>query len=160
MAGLISFLRLHTLCPLNRGRFNEARYIHPCRDPQDVCASFREAIVGEKDPFFVAQRWVALQERCLEVERVVGRERYFRVRYEEVVVNPAGVLGELCAFLGVEYEAGMLSFYESDEARQAEAASALWDGLARPVNGNAVGRYRQELGEEEIAVVEAGSGDI
>ena len=49
--------------------------------------------------------WLAAFEHG---ERLQNHPRYTRLRFEDVIARPQEVIGELCEFLGVEYDSKML----------------------------------------------------
>jgi sulfotransferase family protein len=107
---------LHRLLP-------EARFIHIIRDGRDVwlsLASWKKAersmggfATWAEDPVATAALW---WERSVllgrEAAALLGPELYHEVRYETLVANPAQACQELCGFLGLPYDEGMLRFYE------------------------------------------------
>ena len=61
----------------------------------------------------------------LQVLGLLGPERVYFQRYEDLVSRPREVLEPLCAFLGLGFEEGMLEFHASDEAARRGASSTI-----------------------------------
>ncbi|MBP6730869.1 MAG: sulfotransferase, partial [Chitinophagales bacterium] len=57
-------------------------YIHLLRDGRDVAASFKNAIVGEKHIYFIAQQWKKDQEICAALQAKTDPSRFVLIRYE------------------------------------------------------------------------------
>jgi hypothetical protein len=138
--------------------FPHGRYVYLHRDPRDVAVSFTKAVVGEKDVYFITRQWAELQRLCLDARRKVGPERFVTVSYADLTCDSERTLRGLCAWLGLEYRPEMLEFYDSEEARNTARASSLWENVARPVIEDNHEKFRRELTEQEIRVVESLAG--
>jgi hypothetical protein len=57
-----------------------------------------------------ADRWVNAELLWEQLCRQVPADRRMEVRYEALVESPEEVLGKICSFLGVPYEARMLAY--------------------------------------------------
>ncbi|MDG1482513.1 MAG: sulfotransferase [Myxococcota bacterium] len=138
--------------------FEAPRYIYLYRDGRDVSLSFKRAVVGEKHPYFVAQRWAQLQDAAAAVGERVGSERFFPLCYEELTSNPEPVLRALTDFLGVPFQKSMLDFHKSRDARSASGSSQLWQNVSRPLMKNNSRKFLKGLSREEIEIVESVAG--
>jgi hypothetical protein len=67
----------------------------------------------ERDPGAVVDEWLA-QIRATEALLAERPEGALRIRYEELATEPAKVVREVCAFVGLEFEPDMLR-YEAHE---------------------------------------------
>jgi hypothetical protein len=80
------------------------------------------------------------------------------VRYEDLVERPAEESRRICAFLGLDFDEGMLAIERTDPTRvdkdQAAWFTSLWDGI----NTSAVGKWRTELSGRDRAVFAALAG--
>ena len=83
--------------------------------------------------------WTALVPR-------VERARWHELRYEDLIRSPERELGKLCAFLGTEYDAGMLDYAaDSSYERPDPALIAQW---------------KEKLAPAELALLEARIGPM
>lgn len=104
----------------------EAHFIHLIRDGRDVALSWRQT-------WFYPGRRVEVQAeqwaQCVSTARALGARcrRYLEVRFEDLVMNPAGVLTEICRFVELPYAAGMLDYHTRVPLRLTEHV-----GRARP----------------------------
>ncbi|MDF7826958.1 sulfotransferase [Pontiellaceae bacterium B12227] len=138
--------------------FDDPVYIYLYRDPRDVCLSFTKAVVGEKHPYFIAQKWSELQRLCLDAKERIGSARFCSVSYEALVTDSDAELGRLMSFLGLDYQEKQKEFYHSRAASEAAHASKLWENVEKPVMSSRIGRFRKGLSHDQIHVVESVAG--
>jgi hypothetical protein len=129
--------------------YPEARYVVLTRHPFAVWTSFIDSFFdGDHE---VAHSFNPLLERYVPAIARFLRERpvpLHHVRYEELVSEPEAQLRSLSAFLGVEFEPGMVSYGESGGGTQT-AARGLGDPMTvaretRPTT-RSVGKWAAEL---------------
>jgi hypothetical protein len=154
------------------------RVIHIIRDGRDCFASqmhsrfslFSKAI---RSPGMQASEWCG----AVEAGRHFGPllDAYLEVRYEQLVLDPHRVLQEICSFIGVPYEAGMVSYHTRAEARLRELGDRLVEG-GRRQTGKArreafaltrlapdetrIGRWRETLFPEAVHEYEKIAGGL
>lgn len=112
-------------------------FIHLIRHPADTYASQRW-YMGTKRDINVggwASAWVKSVHIGLR-RSFTHRHRYRVVRYEDLVSDPEGVLGELCEFLELEFEKermfSMADYDQKDNSSFKEVADQkTYDGLIR-----------------------------
>ena len=129
-------------------------YIYLHRDPRDVVLSFKKAVVGEKHPYFSATHWTNLQLKCLELKKTIPLNRFFEISYQQLTQEPEKYVPQMCRFLGINYSEDMLLFYQQQEAKKAAAASSLWENLKKPILKENTQKYKNELPNKEILIVE------
>ena len=138
--------------------FTKPLYLYLYRDVRDVTLSFSRAVVGEKHPYFVAKRWARLQRSAHRVRQLVGPERLFPIRYEELISNPEPLLRSMCTFLGIDFEPRMMEFYRSSDAKSASDSSQLWENVGRPLMSNNARKFLRGLTEDQIRICESVAG--
>ncbi len=131
-----------------------AKLLWLVRDPRDVAASSRKSVFSPFHPLFTARLWAKQQRLGLELEAALGTEVLLRVRYEDLLADPDTVLRGICHFLGEPFDAGVLSFFETDAAQTGAAWSRDWENTARPILPGNTHKYRTQLSDEEIRWVE------
>ncbi|NEP08925.1 MAG: alpha/beta fold hydrolase [Symploca sp. SIO2C1] len=101
--------------------FAGAKYIHLVRHPYAMIESFvrlrMDKLVGKGDanPYQLAEQvWTNSNQNILNLFQQLEPERHYQVHYEELVKNPAQVMGGLCQFLGIPFEQELLKPYEGD----------------------------------------------
>jgi hypothetical protein len=138
--------------------FGNPKYIYLYRDGRDVSLSFMKAVIGDKHPYVIAQKWAELQRLCLS-EREQAPERVFGICYEELTADPETVLRRLCAFLGIRFKEAMLASHASAEAKRTAQASSLWQNLTKPIMRDNTKKFLKELSEEDIRMIESVGSD-
>jgi hypothetical protein len=126
-------------------KFPHSPVIYTIRDPRDTVLSMREALGNSLDGSIYAwhQAFLSYQRASRPVHLV-----YF----EELVRKPAETVQAMCAFLGVEYEPRMLSFFKNTPAYF--QALPHHRRLFRSVDPSVVGKFRQ-MPLQKIARIEA-----
>jgi hypothetical protein len=122
-----------------------ASMVHMIRDPRDVLASQR-ATWGRAAQHIVST--VADWRRSADIARRRQGAGYVVVRYEDLVAEPAQVVGRVCRALGLDYRPEMLD----------AAGRPLWPGVVAPpgwtITRESVGRYRADLAAADIRYIE------
>ncbi|MGA5761956.1 sulfotransferase family protein [Nonomuraea bangladeshensis] len=89
----------------------DARFVFLLRHPMSIVQSWHEADPAKRPMTEAVPRTLAymtyLQEARTHLEG-------HTLRYEELVADPEGTLRPLCAYLGVEWEPGMLQYGDKD----------------------------------------------
>jgi len=102
-----------TELPLLADVFPAARFVHLVRDPRDCALS--SAHTWGDSPLRTAQRWADRTRVCREAGRALGAERYYELRYEDLVGDVRGVLGGVFTFLGLPVPADAGQFLRVPE---------------------------------------------
>lgn len=146
--------------PAIETHFRNAKYIYLYRDGRDVAVSFRKAIVGEKHFYHIARDWAQTQRLALTMENHIESDRFFHVRYEDMVEEPEAMMMRLCDFLEMEYREDMLDFHQSDEAHRAARSSELWGNVNQPIMKGNTGKFRTEASDADIRIFESTAGNV
>lgn len=99
--------------------FADAKYIHLIRHPYAVIESFArmrmDKLIGYQgvDSFDVAEQvWQQSNRNIQEFfASRVGSHRCYTLNYESLVAQPEKTMGELCDFLGIDFEPALLTPY-------------------------------------------------
>ena len=133
--------------------FPEAVVFHLVRDPRDVAASLLEMPWARGDAIAQARLW---RRRVVRAERDGHRwfgDRLVRLSYEALVAEPEVTLRGACRWVGLEFDASMLS-YPDRAASAIPAHRQAWHGRTRePVSEAAVGRWKADLSASDAAAV-------
>ncbi|MGK5027316.1 sulfotransferase family protein [Janthinobacterium sp. RB2R34] len=133
-------------------------FINMVRDPRAQVASMNRAIIHDFDTLLNAHTWVAAHRAADHVTaRYPGR--VLTIRYEDFLSQQQATLEQVCHFLEIEFLPRMTDIVASREARQLSQLSALWSSNSHaPITAN-IDKFRQQLSDEEIAVIETLAGD-
>ncbi|MGF1541128.1 MAG: alpha/beta fold hydrolase [Pleurocapsa sp.] len=101
--------------------FNNAKYIHLVRHPYSVIESFArmrmDKLIGSEDtnPYKLAESiWRESNQNILNFSREIDPERYYLVKYEELVRQPQEVMQGICNFLDITFNPAVLTPYQGD----------------------------------------------
>lgn len=141
------------------GVYPEARFVYLVRDGRDVACSVRKIPTHDQHPYFIALEWRGEQRKAIEVyQDLLPSGRCRLVRYEELIEAPERELGALCEWLGLPFEAGMLSFHEDPESRADAQKTEFWKNLDQPVMRSNRAKFLEELSPADVAVFESVAG--
>lgn len=138
--------------------FPGCRFVHLVRDGRDVVPSLRAM------PYFpsgFAEATLFWRDRVLsgrDARRVVGRDRYLELRYEDLVADPERHLPSVCAFLDLEYDPRMLEYPARAESVIAGTVGETHHGNLRRAPAP-TRDWRDDLSAREIGRFEALAGD-
>ena len=143
--------------PFIAGLFPEARFIHLIRDGRNVALSYANVPFGPKNVSKAASLWASRVQKGCQDGRALGRGRYIEIRYEDLVEDAPGEARDICEFLELEFDDGMLEYTE-------RARDAVLDRAAR-FNPNVTKKPTQtrswttEMPDGQVAIFEAIAGD-
>lgn len=124
--------------------FPRAAIVHVRRDPLDNCFSCFATAFGQGHSFSndlgaMGEFYRFYETLMAHWYRVMGRERFIEVQYEELVAEPERVLRGVFAALGLAWEDGCLEHYRE---RAVIRTASLWQAR-QPVYSSAHGRWRR-----------------
>jgi len=123
----------------------DARFIHILRDPRDVARS----CIGmgwAGNVYAGARLWIDAEQTWGRLIDQADPSRRIEVRYEDLVRDPDRALRPVCAFLGVDYEPGMLEIGATTTYERPDPSFAE--------------QWRRKLTDAEIRLVESRVGDL
>jgi hypothetical protein len=142
--------------------FPDAQYVHLIRDGRDAGLSF---LAMRRRPAFnparprgigaFASQWRLEIEAARRLGRRTGPERYFELKYEDLVAEPESHLRRVCEFLGLAFEPEMLAYHERIDATQLRDHPRLAEPPRKGVRS-----WRRELPTADAEVFEAVAGDL
>ena len=125
--------------------FPAAKFVHIIRDGRDVSLSLRK--VGWHGPteFDRARYWSKTVSRAEAVGKQLGKQRYLRVMYRDLVLDVDKTLKTICDFLEIGFEARMLDFYQHAEKHIASREKRTHKKLRRAPRVQDVDRWKREM---------------
>ncbi len=129
--------------------FPRAQFIHVIRDARDVAVSHRKRF-GYRSCIKSAVKWPRYIATARASGHRLGPERYFEVRYEQLVGNSEETLRGLLNFIGEEWEPQVLEFntqpHDVPDRYQAQLSSRQASAKTQDaVYRSRIGSYRREL---------------
>jgi len=151
----------------------EARFVHIVRDPRDVVLSLSKTSAGA-GVRSSAQTWVDMIAAARAASRTL--DHYHELRYEDLLDDPERKLREVCAFLGLDFDARVLDYGASGARHVAHLGdrktpdgramvpkalrARIHENLARPIRKDRVGQWRDAMSGADRATVEAIAGPL
>jgi hypothetical protein len=139
--------------------FPDARYVHIVRDGRDAAFSL---LAMTRKPRFNLSRprgvgdFAVAWKREVRAARQFGRTHpYHELRYEDLVEQPELRLREVCAFLGLEYEPGMLEYHRREDPSLYADHPRLAEPPVRDTRS-----WRREMRPVDAELFEAIAGDL
>jgi protein-tyrosine sulfotransferase len=144
--------------------FPGAKFIHIVREPRDNIYS-QIISFNEKNPVFRAYQWVGFNQ-IIEQKKKSLPERFFQVKYENLVENPEKVMQSMSKFLEIPFSAEMTQNKKPEilEAQLAQSGMEKKGGeihkeLLRPVNTSNIGKWKKGMTEFDRKVTETITSD-
>jgi hypothetical protein len=142
--------------------FPDSPVIHVIRDGRDVVRSMlRESWFnadGKPHPLSqsaekAATYWMnAVIAGRSALRHSSAEERYFEVRYEDLVNDPEPVMRNLITHTGEPWTGQVMRFYELEDS--------LYPSVQRPISNKSVGSWRDELSQEDKDTIKRIAGDL
>jgi hypothetical protein len=121
----------------------KARYIYLLRDGRDVACSVVD--MGWAGNAFVGANWWLEAEREWEqFQKVLPRDSWIELRYEDLVQNSEAQLRRLCNFIGVNFSERMYGYVATSGYSLPDPTQAF--------------KWREKLGPGELRLLEARMG--
>lgn len=138
--------------------FPQSKYIALLRDPIDIMASLCKGMMaGKKIPMtrrLLITMAVLVKRGLQELYRhkTFSSHEHIRIKYEDLVYNPRKTLEEVCQFMNIDFEAGMLEFqHKRSYLDQQEQMYILHHNLHKPVTSSRVGQGHTFFMPEQLA---------
>jgi len=141
-----------------RALFPDLQVVHLVRDPRDCVGSLSRMRWWHHGTVGALATWVHAVDCAAAARRRLPADAFHQLRYEDLVADPRTELQRLCAFLGEDFEPGMLA-HQEEAARLPQRQRAGWhqETLAAVGTGR-VGTHAGVLGADEVALVEQVAG--
>ena len=136
--------------------FPNARLIHIVRDGRGACASVLPLDWGPNDAATAARWWVEHIGHGLVAE-IAYPHLTLRLRYEDLLAEPAAQLRRICVFLGITFHERMIAGDGFVKPDYTLAQHVLVGKPPDPARGNA---WRHELPARSIEIFEAVTADL
>lgn len=128
----------------------QLKIIHLWRDPRDVAAS-QKRLWQTSMTRFVMRYWRSFHVYQHAQKKLA--DRYYALRYEDLVQNPESSIKQLCHAMDWDYQPVMLQPHKRTE-RGFASREIHKLGTLEAMSCKHIGKYKKELSEEEIAFIE------
>jgi hypothetical protein len=144
--------------PLLARLWPDARFVHLVRDGRNVALSYADVPFGPKTVAKAAELWATRVRMGIEAGRAL-RDRYIEIRYEDLVEDAEGEAKDLCEFLALDFDSGMLDYTERARGAVLPRAKKYNPHVAeRPISK--VRSWEQSMPDSHVEVFEAVAGDV
>lgn len=134
----------------------DAKFIHILRNGMDTIASMYEATRSFNELWGAGWdlnhcigRW---EHAMLTSHKYINKSNHILVKYEELLDNKTQILGEICNFMGIEYDDTMLVNYQEKAAHL--SLNLPWHkGIERDVKSSNVHKYHKIFNRNEIRYI-------
>lgn len=89
--------------------FPGMRVLHLMRDPRDVARS-SIGMGWAGNPYYGVDHWVGTQQDWQRALPDLPENQRLVIRYEDLIAHPEETLDEICGFVGLAFEPGMLAY--------------------------------------------------
>ena len=138
--------------------FPNAKFVHVIRDGRDVAISLLK--VGWVSSFLqAAHHWQERVGAGVTAGSALGKDQYYELHYEQLLMNPEKTLKNLCNWLELEYTPQMLQQHETATTHISRDWH-LHEMVAKPVDPSRAYAWKQKLSRREVADFESVAGDL
>ena len=137
----------------------DARFIHLIRDGRNVALSYADVPFGPKNVATAATLWSGRVQAGLRDGRPLGGKRYLEINYEDLVEDPKGEIGDLCGFLDLEFDDGMLNYTEG-LGEAVLSRGTIYNPNVRQSPNPRLRSWEQSMPDDHVEIFEAVAGDV
>jgi hypothetical protein len=146
--------------------FPEAKFICIIRDYRDNFVSIqklaeKEIAVEAPNLSLQAGRWRYFIRLYLRCKRRFP-DRYYILRYEDLVTDQEKTVKSLCDFLEIGYDPSVFDFYKKKDEVSEIYSNTIWDkfheNLLKPVNTGRMNTWQDKLTDEQVRMADQIAG--
>jgi hypothetical protein len=146
--------------------FPDAKFICIIRDYRDNFISIQklaEKEIAVEAPILTLQiaRWRYFVRIFLECKRRFP-DKYYILRYEDLVTEQENTFRSLCDFLGIGYDPLVFDFYKKKDEVLTSFSNTIWEkfheNLLKPVNTGRMNTWQNELTKNQIRMADLIAG--
>jgi hypothetical protein len=145
--------------PLLASLWPDARFIHLIRDGRNVALSYADLPFGPKSVATAAKLWSSRVEVGLRDGRALGGKRYLEISYEDLVEDPEGEAKDLCEFLHLDFDSGMLN-YPQEAAGAVLSRAKLYNPHVTQPPSPQLRSWEESMPDDHVEIFEAVAGDL
>ncbi len=125
--------------------FPTCKFIHLVRDGRDIALSHQTMPYGYANVLDTAENWKSRVSANVKMGKMISRNRYKILRFEDLIINPDETLEDLCRFIGVKYSEDMQNFYKMVDEKVPEEKIWLWPSLKNPFDHSKVNCWKKKM---------------
>ena len=146
--------------------FPDAKFICIIRDYRDNFISIRSladkevAVEAPSVPLQIG-RWRYFVRMFLDCKRRFP-EKYYILRYEDLVTDQEKTFRSLCDFIGIEYDNSVFDYYKKKDETLKTYGNPIWEkfhgNLLQPVNTGRMNTWQDKLTDKEVRMADQIAG--
>jgi len=140
--------------------YPDSKIIYLVRDGRDVATSEKKIKFRKRHIYLISEKWVQEQEKSIKVYQNLGSNKVFILKYEELLLNTREVLIQICNFLEINYGDHLLNFHKRKNIKEQSTKSEFWKNISSPILKNNIGKFRNNLSQNEIKIFESLSWEV
>jgi len=149
-----------------RNIFPDSKFICIIRDYRDNFISMQklaEKEIAVEAPVLTLQvaRWRYFVRLFMDNKKRYP-DKYYILRYEDLVTNPKATFRSLCDFLGLVYDPNVFDFYKKKDEAMKIFGNTLWaqfhENLLEPVNTGRMNTWQNKLSVEQVRMADQIAG--
>lgn len=134
----------------------EARFIHLIRDPRDNYASYRRKHPEWNASFFVCN-WLRSTKKGLQNQNIIGKERYWMLRYEDLTSQPEETIKNLGNFLSIDDHPTLRIPTRNGEAWK---GNSMFTERFKQISSKPIGRWKTDLDSQDLYIIQKSCGSV
>ena len=142
--------------------YPNAQYIHIIRDGRDAINSYADRGWHGCTIYTRARYWKTTITRIRQFSQKLDNQRYFEVRYEDVIIDPQKTLKEICNFLKEDFSRNMVHHHinASKHITKNEKSRNIHQNLLKPIITTNISKWKKENSLFTNIIVQHYIGDI
>jgi hypothetical protein len=144
--------------PLLAGLWPAARFIHLIRDGRDVARSYADVPFGPKTVGKAAKLWADRVRTGIRDGRRLEQGRYLEITYEDLVDDAEGETKDVCDFLQLDFDSGMLDYTERARDSVLPRASMYNPNVTQ--KPSRIRSWHESMARGQVEIFEAVAGDV
>jgi hypothetical protein len=144
-----------SIVPELKELYPKAKIIHLVRDGRDVTRSFR--VTGWYGPWIKdnSKEWRDAIGHYNRYKRARPDIGIYEIRYENLVMETEKTIRDLCGFLGITYEAGMLDWMPAIQGKIPTREAHIHKKLGKKPGIEDIYRWKSEMTKREVFITES-----
>lgn len=132
-----------------------SKFLYQVRDPRDVALSWKKNPTHKGGVVNAALQWKNDQQQLLKLSHLLKEDnRVITLKYEELIANTPKELERILVFFDLQYETKVLDFYKDSITKENATTQHAWNNLSKRVMQDNSNKFKKELSEEEVLVIE------
>lgn len=137
--------------------FPGCQILHIVRDGRDVAVSQRDIRWLSDSIPRLAEDWRWKTTIAHKVGSVMG-DQFLEIHYEDLVLDTEATLGQVCDFLGEDFDEGMMAFSETAEGAVPDESLQWHRNSIRPPDPRKIGAWKSKLSRADRTIYEQIAG--